>query len=120
MSPREVRAVLGAPPRIKPGVHRIGYFDFTYVYPHRLVVKFLLGGDRDYVYSISTTSRRYRTRKGVGVGSSERRVRTYARYCRVDRGVRSCMNTNEGGVGGTYFVIRRGRAVSVTVFAPAF
>jgi hypothetical protein len=54
------------------------------------------------------------------VGDSEARIHSYAPYCRSGSRRRLCSTTNEGGVGGTVFDMRRGRAVRVTVYAPVF
>jgi hypothetical protein len=88
--------------------------------PPRLRVEFLLGGKRLLVWSIATTDPAERTRSGVGVGDPEARVRTYAPYCRSETRRRFCSTTHEGGVGGTVFDLRHGRAARVTVYAPVF
>ena len=122
MSPKQVWAVRGRPDRvINRREWRVGYLPLVYVYRRpRLRIQFLLGGTRLTVWSITTTDPGQRTRTGVGVGDREARVRTYAPYCRSERRRRFCSTTNEGGAGGTFFEVRRGRAVSVTVAAPPF
>ncbi|HEX6702627.1 MAG TPA: hypothetical protein VF101_18010 [Gaiellaceae bacterium] len=122
MTPRQVWAVRGRPDRV---VNRrqwaVGYLPLTYVYRRpRLRIDFLNGGRGLTVWSITTTDPTERTAAGVGVGDREARVRTYAPFCRRERRRRFCSTTNEGGVGGTFFEIRDGRAVSVTVSAPPF
>ena len=124
MPAREVRALLGPPAR----VHRLpisgpGPTLVDWIYTRRRVTVEIIRSDHyASVYQVSTTNPFYRTRTGVHVGSAERVVRTVARYCRNDPydGRRYCSNVNEGGVGGTFWVIRLGRAVSVTVAAPVF
>ena len=124
MSPSQVRRVLGAPTRIRSGKWRVGYIARTYVYERRGIdVQFLLGGDRLYAYQITTRNPLDRTRRGIGVGSTEAEVRHRVPdvTCIDDRYVgRYCRRPNEGGVGGTSFGIRRGRVVRVSVFAPVF
>jgi hypothetical protein len=121
-SPAFVKAVLGEPARIRryrgPGPDLDDW-----VYPQRgMTVELLKDGGRPYVYSVATTNPSYRTREGAHVGSRERVVRLSAPYCHDDPYNRSryCSNVNEGGVGGTFWRIRRGRAVSVTVAAPVY
>ena len=122
MSPKQVWAVRGRPDEVvNRSQWRVGYLPLVYVYRHpRLRVVFLLGGKRLSVWSVATTDPGERTRTGVGVGDREARVRTYAPYCRTEGSRRFCSTTNEGGIGGTFFELRRGRAVRVTVNAPVF
>ena len=122
MSPKQVWAARGRPDHVvNRSRWRIGYLPLVYVYRRpRLSVVFLLGGKRLSVWSVATTDPAERTRTGVGVGDRESRVRTYAPYCRSERRRRFCSTTNEGGVGGTFFELRRGRAVRVTVNAAVF
>ena len=124
MSPAQVRAKLGAPDAVVPGRWRVGSIARTYRYAtRRVTVDFLLGGQsRLYAYAITTTSPRERTAKGAGVGSTEGEIRRLVtgRACRWEHGTRYCTRPLEGGVGGTTFRLRGGRAVAVTVFAPAF
>jgi hypothetical protein len=122
MSPKQVWVVRGRPDRvINRREWKIGYLPLVYVYRRpRLRIEFLLGGRRLTVWSITTTDPRERTPTGIGVGDPERRVRRYAPFCRNEGSRRFCSTTNEGGTGGTFFELRRRRAVSVTVSAPAF
>jgi hypothetical protein len=124
MSARHVHAVLGEPTRVTQGTWRVGFIARTYAYARRgLSVEFLLGGDRLYAYTITTTSAAERTTRGVGVGSTEFEVRRKIPdvLCeRRRRVIRSCKRPREGGVGGTSFVLRQGVVVSVSVFAPVF
>ena len=124
MSPALVRATLGRPTQIRHVYSGPGpdLDDWIYV-RRRLTLQFILAGREPSVYQIATRNPLYHTRNGVHVGSPERQVRTVARYCRNDayaRRRRYCSNTNEGGVGGTFWLIRHGRAVSVAVAAPVF
>jgi hypothetical protein len=124
MSPKQVWAAGGRPDQVvNRRQWRIGYLPLTYTYRRpRLRIDFLNGGPRLTVWSITTTDPTERTRSGVGVGvgDSEARVRSYAPFCRSEGRRRFWSTTNEGGGGGTFFEIRRGRAVSVTVSAPPF
>jgi hypothetical protein len=122
MSPKQVWTVRGRPDRVvNRRTWKVGYLPLVYFYRHpRLRVEFLLGGPRLSVWSITTRDRAERTRTGVGVGDRDSRVRTYAPYCRGERRRRFCSTTNEGGNGGTFFEMRRGRAVTVTVAAAPF
>lgn len=122
MSPKQVWVVRGRPDQVvNRSQWRVGYLPLVYVYRRpRLRVVFLLGGKHLSVWSVATTDPGERTRTGVGVGNREARVRTYAPYCRSERRRRFCSTTNEGGIGGTFFELRRGRAVRVTVNAPVF
>jgi hypothetical protein len=123
-APRAVRATLGAPSRVRRGPWRIGFIARTWTYSRRgISVDFLLGGDRLYVYAVTTRNPLDRTARGVGVGSREVDIRHRVPdvHCYVDRYIgRHCRRPNEGGVGGTLFLVRRGRVRTVEVFAPPF
>jgi hypothetical protein len=123
-APQAVRARLGPPTRVKRGPWRIGFIARTWTYADRgITVEFLLGGDRLYVYGVSTRTGLDRTRRGIGVGSREADVRRKVPdvHCYVDPYIgRHCRRPNEGGVGGTLFLIRRGRVRVVKIFGPVF
>jgi hypothetical protein len=114
MTREQVRARLG-PPRT---VHHLRN-DFglvtQYLYPHAVRVTFQSGSR---VTAIDTTGRHERTARGVGVGSSERTVRSKVAHvrCETIAGVRSChVGAFRAGRRVTDFLIRRGRVVRVTV-----
>jgi hypothetical protein len=123
-SPRAVRVALGRPTRIHaqprrgPGPKLI---DWIYV-RKGFTVEFLKAVGPPTVYSVATTNPLYTTAEGAHVGSTEREVRRSAPYCRNDPYTHSryCSNVNEGGAGGMFWRIRRGRAVSVTVSSPVY
>jgi hypothetical protein len=120
----EVRRALGRPARIQYGPQRIGFIAQTWTYQgRRLKIEFLYGGGRLSVYAITSRSPLDRTRRGVGVGSSEAAVRAFVPdvHCYRDKYIgRHCRRPREGGVGGTLFLISGGRVRSVEVFAPVF
>jgi len=124
-SPRQVHAVLGRPTRaISMPPRRIGYLVRTDVYRTRRVrVTYLLGGDRLYVYEVTTRNPTDRTPRGVGVGSTVHEVlrKVPGSSCGSEFLVGTyCRRPQEGGVGGTFFQVRNGHVTSVSVFAPPF
>lgn len=73
---------------------------------------------RERVTNITTTGRRERTSRGVGVGSTERAVRTRVRNvrCETVAGSRSChVGSFRPGRRVTDFKIRRGRVYEVVI-----
>ena len=110
MTPAEVRERLGAPSsRTRHG--RIT--NLIYRRPG-VVVSFLARR----VVVLSTAGRRERTRRGVGVGSTERAVRRLVpgARCESAEGVRTCsVGGLDVGDRNTVFVLRGGRVRSVTV-----
>jgi hypothetical protein len=110
----EVRAALGKPESIKTGTNPFGRF---VEYRFRGGIRVLFQGGRE-VSSVSTTGRGDRTRRGVGVGSTERTVRRRVRgvRCETFGNVRSC-HTGRFTAGEiiTDFLLRNGKVRRVTV-----
>jgi hypothetical protein len=68
---------------------------------------------REYAFAILTTSSRYRTRDGVGVGSTEADV---ARIKGIEcRGGRSCQHGNTHNKPGTGFELRNGKVRRIVI-----
>lgn len=113
-SKAEVRAALGKPASIRRGRNIFGPW---LRYRYRGGITVLFQGRRD-VTAVFTTGRGDRTRRNVGVGSSEQAVRN--RHpdvtCDTVAGFRSC-HTNEflPGQRVTDFQIRNGRVTRVSV-----
>jgi hypothetical protein len=113
MTKAKVRARLGAPARIRRGSNEFGRFT-EFVYPR---VRVSFQGNAS-VTALTTTSRLERTVRGVGVGSTEARVRARVAgvRCRTEFGFRHCfVGRFLAGRRVTDFRIRRGRVTSVTV-----
>lgn len=118
-SAAEVLQIHGAPPRAGPSPLHAGWRRWTY--PARgLRIDFT---ERGAAWAIATTSRRPRTPRGAGVGSSERRLRRAlprigCRWIRGPRPVRSCLlGRPRLGRPFTDFTLRRGRVARATVAA---
>jgi hypothetical protein len=113
MTQKQVRAKLGAPPRMRRFRNDFGPVT-VFTYP-RVVVTFQ--GHRS-VTGLRTTSPLERTPGGVGVGSTEAQVkaRVPSVKCRNEFGIRHCYRGFwlPGRV-VTDFRIRKGRVSSVTV-----
>ena len=108
MSKTQVRRVLGAPARIVSDRNTFGsYTEYRY---SGLVVSFQ-GGSR--VTSVSTTRRSQRTRDGLGVGSTQARLRRVLRGETCFSG--DCRTKSRVGYPTTAFIIRRGVVARVTV-----
>jgi hypothetical protein len=110
----EVRAALGDPKRIISGENPFGEF---VEYRFHGGIRVLFQG-RQEVSSVSTKGRGDRTRRGVGVRSSEDAVRNRVPgvTCETIGGVRSChTGTFDPGTRVTDFLIRNGRVKRVTV-----
>ena len=110
----EVRAALGRPASIRRGRNIFGP-TLTFRYRGGITVFFQ---GRRRVTAVSTTGRGDRTRRNVGVGSSEQAVRNRVGgvRCETIAGTRSChTNEFEAGRRVTDFVIRNGRVTRVTV-----
>jgi hypothetical protein len=110
----EVRAALGTPSRVISGNNPFGQFvEFRF----RGGIRVLFQGRRR-VSSVSTVGRGDRTRRNVGVGSSEATVKARVAGVKSETlgGVRSC-HTGEFNPGEvvTDFMLREGRVVRVTV-----
>lgn len=115
MSEAQVRAALGEPSDVRRGRNDFGRF--TELVYRRARVRVILQG-RTEVTSVTTTSRRQRTSRNVGVGSSERTVRRRVRgvRCRTFLRFRDCVVGRElPGRTVTSFSIRRGKVVRVTL-----
>jgi hypothetical protein len=116
MTEREVRQKLGRPDRTVARRYEIMGRARLLVYGRTSV---LLRAASSRVVSIQTTSRRERTSRGVGVGSTQAAVRRRVRgaRCRTERGYRHCwVGTWLIGRRITDFAIsRRGRVTRVTV-----
>ena len=112
-SKAEVRTALGNPSSVS---HFDGEFGPTTVFRYRggLRVNFLSGR----VTLASTTGLGDRTNRGVGVGSSERRVRNRVPgvTCETFEGTRICSRgAEQPGERGTFFFLEGGRVVRVDV-----
>jgi hypothetical protein len=113
MSQPQVRTVLGKPLRVEEGTGEFGPF-VTFRY-RGLTVSFL-GARR--VTGISTTRAGERTRGGIGVGTTEARLRRRipALRCATFGGVRTCtLGRGNAGERMTDFFITRGRVSRVVV-----
>jgi hypothetical protein len=110
MTYKEVRAVLG-----RPTLTTVGNGSRDLIYrKHALVVTLL----RSRVVIVSTTSRRERTRAGVGVGSTEGalRRRVPGVRCGDKAAVRFCrVGSIRPGRRSTTFHIDAGRVITITV-----
>ena len=114
MTREQVRAALGAPRTVHHLRNDFGPFT-EYLYPHAVRVSFQSGSR---VTAIDTTGRHERTSRGVGVGSTERTVRSKVAHvrCETISGIRSChVGAFRAGRRVTDFLMRRGRVVRVTV-----
>lgn len=112
---RQVRARLGSPDRISHAGPRFDRDAPVVRYHYRvegLEVDFRQG--RGYVWRVATTSRRYRTINGLGVGSSHARVRSLltGETCHVAGGTGYCV---VGGSHATFVYFRAGKVSSVAV-----
>jgi hypothetical protein len=115
MSQAQVRAVLGEPLRVLRGTNDFGpYTELRY--PFRLRVAFQ---GNESVTAIETKGHRERTRRGVGVGSTEAQVEAGVPRVRCETfpgGYRTCyVGSYEPGMRVTDFQIRDGRVVRVVV-----
>jgi hypothetical protein len=113
-SQAEVRAALGKPSSIRRGRNIFGP---TLTFRYRGGITVFFQGRRN-VTAVSTTGRGDRTRRNVGVGSSEQAVRNRVPgvRCETIAGTRTChTNEFEAGRRVTDFQIRNGRVTRVTV-----
>ena len=111
----EVRAALGRPTSIRTGTNKFGPW-VRYRY-RRFGITVIFQG-RERVTSVSTTGLGDRTRRGVGVRSSERSVRRRVAgvRCRTIEGERLCHTGRlEAGDRVTVFFLRGGRVTRVDV-----
>jgi hypothetical protein len=110
----EVRAALGRPEAIRTGANDFGRF-VQYRFRGGITVLFQ---DRREVTLVSTTGRGDRTRRGIGVGSTEAQVKARVRgvRCETIEGTRSC-HTGRFTAGEiiTDFQLRRGIVRRVAV-----
>jgi hypothetical protein len=109
----EVRAALGKPRRV---IKREGEFGPTTEYRYRGGLRVLFLGNR--VTLASTTGLGDRTNRGVGVGSTEQRVknRVPGVTCETLAGLRLCSRgAEQPGERGTFFFLRQGRVTRVDV-----
>jgi hypothetical protein len=110
----EVRAALGRPASIRTGTNDFGRF---VQYRFRGGITVVFQGRRE-VSTVSTTGRGDRTRRGVGVGSTEAQVKARVRgvRCETIAGFRSC-HTGRFTAGEivTDFMLRGGRVTRVSV-----
>ena len=110
----EVRAALGKPSSIRTGTNDFGRF---VQYRFRGGITVIFQGRRE-VSTVSTTGRGDRTRRNVGVGSTEATVRARVRgvRCETIAGFRSC-HTGRFTAGEivTDFLIRGGTVRRVSV-----
>ncbi len=113
MSKAEVREQLGHPRAVRRGKNIFGVW---VRYRYRGITVDFQGGVR--VTSVSTTLRRERTARGVGVGSTEAflRARLRGERCRTEYRLRHCwLGSFRPGKTVTDFSIRRGRVTRVVV-----
>jgi hypothetical protein len=110
----EVRTALGQPNRVRNGTNDFGQFT-VFVYAGGIRVTFQSGNT---VTAVTTTGLGDRTRRGVGVGSTENAVeqRVPGVNCETFDGTRICQR-GEGlpGQRVTAFFLRNGRVTRVTV-----
>ena len=110
----EVRAALGRPASIRTGTNDFGRF---VQYRYRGGINVIFQGRRE-VSTVSTSGRGDRTARGVGVGSTEARVKARVRgvRCETIAGFRSC-HTGRFTVGEvvTDFLIRNGKVTRVSI-----
>lgn len=110
----EVRAALGAPASTRSGTNDFGPF-LQWRFKGGITVIFQ--GRRE-VSTVSTSGRGDRTRRGVGVGSTEAAVKARVRgvRCETIAGFRSC-HTGRFTVGEivTDFLIRNGKVTRVSI-----
>ena len=113
MSQAKVRAILGPPLGVRRGSNEFGrYTELRY---RRLQVFFQGNGG---VTNISTTRRSERTPAGIGVGSTERRLRSALPgvRCLAERPYSHCyLGRLLPGKRVTDFILRKGRVVRVDV-----
>jgi hypothetical protein len=113
MTKAEVRERLGRPARVRTGRNDFGRYS-EFVYP-RVTVSFQSGS---LVTGLRTASRLERTRRGVGVGSTEAQVkaRVAGVRCRTESGFRHCfVGRFLPGRTVTDFRVRKGRVTSIVV-----
>jgi hypothetical protein len=115
MTPAQVKAGLGAPPKVKKGVNDFGNFT-QYIYAGgSLTVTFQ--GNTD-VTGVAITGQTDKTAKGVGVGSTEAAVKRGVKgvNCHTTAGTRSCdVGKFLPGHRVTDFLLKAGKVVRVTV-----
>jgi hypothetical protein len=113
MTKSEVRSKLGRPMGIRSGRNEFGRY-VEFLYP-RVRVSFQ-GGLR--VTGVRTRSRLERTRRGIGVGSTEAQVkaRVAGVRCRTEGGLRRCfIGRFLPGRVITDFNVRNGRVTSIVI-----
>lgn len=113
MTKTQVRAKLGTPKRLQNGRNDFGRYT-TFVYP-RVTVTFQSGAK---VTGLRTRSPRERTASGVGVGSTEAKVKAGvpAAVCKTESGVRQCVvGMFKPGRTVTSFLFKHGRVSDVVV-----
>jgi hypothetical protein len=114
MTKAHVRALRGTPLLVLHGRNDFGpYTEFRYPF----LLRVLLQGNAT-VTGIDTTGRKYRTRAGVGVGSTERDVRRKLGgvRCVTEFGFRHCfVGLFRPGRRVTDFHVRRGRVTRVVI-----
>ena len=110
----EVRTALGTPASIRSGTNDFGSF---VQYRYRGGITIIFQGRRE-VSTVSTTGRGDRTRRNVGVGSTETAVKARVRgiRCETIAGFRSC-HTGRFTAGEiiTDFLIRNGKVTRVSI-----
>ena len=109
----EVRAALGKPRSV---VKRDGEFGPTTTYRYRGGLRIIFISNR--VTLVTTTGLGDRTNRGVGVGSTEQRVRNRVPgvTCETLSGIRFCSRgAEQPGERGTFFFIEDGRVTRVDV-----
>jgi hypothetical protein len=112
-SKSEVRTALGKPRRV---INRDGLFGPTTEFRYRGGLRVLFLNGR--VTLAGTTGLGDRTNRGVGVGSTEQRVRNRVPgvTCETFEGTRICSRgAEQPGDRGTFFFIRQGRVTRVDV-----
>src|SRR5215208_3798929 len=108
----DVRAALGKPRKV---IKRDGEFGPTTEYRYRGGIRVLFLGGR--VTLAGTTGLGDRTNRGVGVGSSEQKVknRVPGVACDTFEGTRICSRAEQPGERGTFFFLRQGKVVRAEV-----
>jgi hypothetical protein len=115
MTPAQVKAGLGAPPKVKKGTNDFGKFTQFFYAGGSLTVTFQ--GNTN-VTAVAITGQTDRTPAGVGVGSTEAAVKSGVKgvACHTTSGTRSCdVGKLLPGHRVTDFLLKAGKVARVTV-----
>jgi hypothetical protein len=115
MTPAQVKAGLGAPPKVKHGTNDFGKFT-QYVYARGSLTVTFQGNAN--VTAVAVNGQTDKTPSGVGVGSTEAAVKSGVKgvSCHTVTGVRSCdVGKPLPGHKVTDFLLKAGKVVRVTI-----